>query len=189
MDKSNNDIKIEKTIRIGLIGMRGVGKTTIFNLLTDAKKSIIFCSGSISQSYLQNSISNLFKNTKCLIRDPHQKLRFFDFWDNFMDDLDIAILITDSQKENVIDSKFYMDLIKKNCPKAKLLVIANKQDLPNRMHIKEIKAFYNYDYILPLNATQKDAGIIMRDNIKILESGSYSIPEWRPIALFSEDFQ
>jgi signal recognition particle receptor subunit beta len=76
--------------------------------------------------------------------------QFSYLWTNFIKGSDAVLLITDSTLENIEKSKFFLELIKDQAPRAHIAVIGNKQDLKgaeNPANIERILGLKSYSMI------------------------------------------
>jgi signal recognition particle receptor subunit beta len=64
--------------------------------------------------------------------------QFSFIWSRFVKGSDAIILVVDSNKQNLRESKFFVDLIKKEAPKTRVAIVANKQDLPGALSTEDI---------------------------------------------------
>ena len=113
---------------IALVGASGVGKTSLLHLLM----------GREPPSEHQPTIA---LNTEILdIRFANCELAIIDFagqeksrslWD--FSNVDLVFLLTDSTLANIIESKKILSGIRKGNPEVPVVLIANKQDLPNAL--------------------------------------------------------
>ncbi|UYP45668.1 hypothetical protein NEF87_001953 [Candidatus Lokiarchaeum ossiferum] len=117
-----------------LIGESGVGKSTLSKMLrqqsvTDPRKPTI----GVNIEKIPTKEGNM-----CLWDLAGQR-RFRLMWNEFMRGSELTIVVTDSSTKNVMLTK---DLIERhlNNSAAKIIAIANKQDLENRMNPGEIEA-------------------------------------------------
>ncbi|MBD3229286.1 MAG: GTP-binding protein [Candidatus Lokiarchaeota archaeon] len=135
--KSFNPIsdKIHKNLRpkIALVGFSGVGKTSITRLIR-AEEIPMTHVPTMTGDIVSVKIGKLYFN----LWDFAGQESFSFLWPDFIQDSDAVLIITDSQLENIDESKFFIDLIKDEVPNARCGVIANKQDLPNSMEPKEV---------------------------------------------------
>ncbi|MHA1383007.1 MAG: ADP-ribosylation factor-like protein [Candidatus Helarchaeota archaeon] len=141
--ESFNDVADEvfKELRpkIALVGFSGVGKTTITRLIR---------AEDIPMRHVPTITGDV-----ATIKLGHINLYLWDFagqekysfvWNKFIKGADSVILILDSSPKNVRESKFFIELIKKEEPHARIAIVANKQDLPESMSPEEIENYLGY---------------------------------------------
>ncbi|MHA1380150.1 MAG: ADP-ribosylation factor-like protein [Candidatus Helarchaeota archaeon] len=141
--ESFNDVADEvfKELRpkIALVGFSGVGKTTITRLIR---------AEDIPMRHVPTITGDV-----ATIKLGHINLYLWDFagqekysfvWNKFIKGADSVILILDSTPKNVRESKFFIELIRKEEPHARIAIVANKQDLPDAMSAEEIENYLNY---------------------------------------------
>jgi small GTP-binding protein len=130
------DVKVSKSElrpKISLVGFSGVGKTTITKLIKQEElptRHIPTITGYISEITVGEFEMYLW--------DLAGQVRYAAVWAQFMRGSDAIILITDSTEHNVYESRFFVDLCRKEAPYARFTVVANKQDLPGALSIEKI---------------------------------------------------
>ncbi|MHC1591399.1 MAG: ADP-ribosylation factor-like protein, partial [Candidatus Helarchaeales archaeon] len=133
-DEVVDEIFKELRPKIALIGFSGVGKTTITKLIR---------AEDIPMRHVPTITGDV-----ATIKIGHVNLYLWDFagqekysfvWNKFIKGADAVILILDSTAKNVKESKFFLELVKKEEPHAKISVVANKQDLPDALPPEEIE--------------------------------------------------
>jgi len=133
-DEIVDEIFKELRPKIALIGFSGVGKTTITKLIR---------AEDIPMRHVPTITGDV-----ATIKIGHVNLYLWDFagqekysfvWNKFVKGADAVVLILDSTNKNVKESKFFLELVKKEEPHAKIAVVANKQDLPDALPPEEIE--------------------------------------------------
>jgi len=130
------DVKISKSElrpKISLVGFSGVGKTTITKLIKEEEiptRHIPTITGYISEITVGDFEMYLW--------DLAGQVRYAEVWAQFMRGSDVIILIVDSTEQNVYESRFFIELCRKEAPYARVAVIANKQDLPGALSPEQI---------------------------------------------------
>lgn len=147
--------KSELRPKISLVGFSGVGKTTITKLIKEEEipmRHIPTITGYISEIIVEDFEFYLW--------DLAGQVRYAEVWAQFMRGSDVIILITDSTESNVYDSRFFIELCRKEAPFARFAVVANKQDLPGALSVEKIAEVLDcgkYGYItVPLVAIDTD---------------------------------
>jgi len=120
--------------KISLIGFSGVGKTTITKLFK-AKEIHLEHIPTINVEVTTIKLGKL----SFYLWDFVGQEQFSFLWNKFIKGSDVVLLITDSTLENVIKSKYFLELIKEEAPHSYSAVIGNKQDLPNALKTEEIE--------------------------------------------------
>ncbi|MHA1253054.1 MAG: ADP-ribosylation factor-like protein [Candidatus Helarchaeota archaeon] len=127
----------------------GVGKTTITKLIQGLelpKRHIPTITGYITECRL--GLGKKGEKAKSSIPfylwDTAGQVRFASVWAKFIKGSDIVILITDSTRQNILESRFFINLIEKETPDAAVSIIANKQDLPGAMSAEEVQKMLGY---------------------------------------------
>ncbi|MBY8980259.1 MAG: GTP-binding protein [Candidatus Lokiarchaeota archaeon] len=131
-EKEIDDI-ILGAIKISIIGVGGVGKTTLLHLI---------CGKDIDLEY-NPTINVDITPFDGEVLDVHRSIVFWDFagqsnfrslWKSLLDSTDIALIVLDSSFENVNYSKdIIRDILDKHYRDVLVICIANKQDMPNRL--------------------------------------------------------
>jgi small GTP-binding protein len=125
--------------KIALIGFSGVGKTTITRLIRAEEipmKHIPTITGDVAAIKVGSLHMYLW--------DFAGQEQFSFIWSRFVKGSDAIILVVDSTEHNMSESKFFVDLIRKEAPKARVAIVANKQDLPGAMSPEEIAEALKY---------------------------------------------
>ncbi len=116
-----------------LLGESGVGKTTISRLLQHKNTNVP------RKPTIGVDIEKVSTPTgNICMWDLAGQRRFQFMWEEFTRGTNLAIVVTDSSPENVKLTKELMDRHLKN-KAAKVIAIANKQDLSNRLRPEQIQ--------------------------------------------------
>jgi len=126
---------IHKELRpkIALVGFSGVGKTTITRLIKAEEipmEHIPTMTGDVATVKIGKLHFFLW--------DFAGQEQFSFLWPKFIKGSDAVLLIMDSTLRNIDKSRFFLDLVSKEVPLARVVGIANKQDIPNALTPKEI---------------------------------------------------
>ncbi|MBD3352635.1 MAG: hypothetical protein GF364_14205, partial [Candidatus Lokiarchaeota archaeon] len=100
------------------------------------------------------------------------QIQFTSLWKSLLAGTSIALLVTDSSYKNVTDSKkIITDLIEKYYYDTKIICIANKQDLDNRLSPKFVEKLLGYPTygMISINPQYRVKIIeILKETIKII---------------------
>ncbi|WEU40001.1 MAG: ADP-ribosylation factor-like protein [Candidatus Odinarchaeum yellowstonii] len=140
-DEDLEDI-ISGTVKISLIGFGGVGKTTILKLLKNEEIPLKH-NPTIAVDIKPFKEVNL-SGVKLIIWDFAGQERFESLWKMLVKGSDLIIVVVDSTMINLLKTRRkIMKLIEEENPNAKVIVIANKQDLPKAIKPNIIEGILN----------------------------------------------
>ncbi len=115
-------------VKIAILGFGGVGKTTFLHALRE--EFLLFDQGiGVSSKKTSEKIRNL----NIVVWDLAGQSRFSILWAKMIANAQIVVIITDSTLENVLRSKKLVSLVKEEVPDARIIAMANKQDLPTAL--------------------------------------------------------
>ncbi|TFF94556.1 GTP-binding protein [Candidatus Thorarchaeota archaeon] len=117
-------------VKVAILGYAGVGKTTTLHLLRGETLPLIH------DPTIGVSIKKLpeeVQNANIVLWDLAGQSRFSILWAKMIANAQVVIIVTDSTLENVLRSKKLVSLVKEEVPNAKVIGIANKQDLPTAL--------------------------------------------------------
>ncbi|UCD01949.1 MAG: GTP-binding protein, partial [Promethearchaeota archaeon] len=120
--------------KISIVGFSGVGKTTTTRLIKSEEipmQHIPTITGKVATIKIGKLHFHLW--------DFAGQDQFKSLWENFIRGSDAVLLMTDSTLKNLEKSKYFFELVNKIVPYARLAVIANKQDLPKALKVKDIE--------------------------------------------------
>jgi small GTP-binding protein len=124
-------------VKLTLAGYGAVGKTTIFKLLKGVAAPAAYFP-TIGANVDREDI--LIRNSRIRVWDLAGQEQYHRTWPIFLRNSKLVLLVTDSSRTNVERSKNLINLVKTIEPKAVIIGIANKQDLPNRLSPQEIES-------------------------------------------------
>jgi small GTP-binding protein len=122
---------VHSKLKIALVGEGGVGKTTTLYLLMGKQPPKQYIPTIALNMEIVEGIG--FANYSLVIWDFAGQERFRKLWKFYFKGADIVILLTDSTLRNVILSKELFTIIRRDAPNVPIVIVANKQDLPNAM--------------------------------------------------------
>ena len=105
-------------VKVAILGFAGVGKTTTLHLL---------------RGETIKKLPEEVENANIVLWDLAGQSRFSILWAKMIANAQVVIIVTDSTLENVLRSKKLVTLVKDEVPDAKVIGIANKQDLPTAL--------------------------------------------------------
>ncbi len=162
--------------KISLIGFPGVGKSTLVKLIKAdeiPKVHVPTASGEVSIIKIGKLYFNLW--------DFAGQDEFSYLWTSFIKGSDAILLITDSTIENVEQSKFFLELINDEAPRAHSVVIGNKQDLPDALSIERIKEIIGLETYSMVAIDRKNRDFVIRLITNLLEINLHASPLIKPM--------
>jgi len=117
-------------VKVAILGFAGVGKTTTLHLLRGETLPLVH-DPTIGVSI--KKLSEEISNANIVLWDLAGQSRFSILWAKMIANAQVVIIVTDSTLENVLRSKKLVSLVKDEVPDAKVIGIANKQDLPTAL--------------------------------------------------------
>ena len=135
-----DQLLMELPPKIAIAGASGVGKSTITALVQNEK---------LPESHIPTITCDVDEIIvggvrKIYLHDTGGQEQFGFLWPRWIKGADGVILVLDSTKANLKESKFFVEMIQKETPKASVIVIANKQDLPDAISPDEIEKTFGY---------------------------------------------
>ncbi len=131
---SELDAKVDEIavtmVKVAILGYAGVGKTTTLHLLRGETLPLVH------DPTIGVSIKKLpeeVENANIVLWDLAGQSRFSILWAKMIANAQVVIIVTDSTLENVLRSKKLVTLVREQVPDAKIIGIANKQDLPSAL--------------------------------------------------------
>ena len=120
--------------KICFIGERGVGKSSLLKLLQGEEVS----KERTPTIGLNINTRHLGSYGKVSLWDFGGQNRFRFMWKDFLRGAGLAVLVTDSTEKNLSKCKEIFERFSRHLT-AKIIVIANKQDLPNVLSEEEVQ--------------------------------------------------
>lgn len=117
-------------VKVAILGFAGVGKTTTLHLLRGETLPLVH-NPTIGVSI--KKLPEEVENANIVLWDLAGQSRFSILWAKMIANAQVVIIVTDSTLENVLRSKKLVTLVKDEVPDAKIIGIANKQDLPTAL--------------------------------------------------------
>ena len=113
-------------VKVAILGFAGVGKTTTLHLLRGETLPLVH-NPTIGVSI--KKLPEEVENANIVLWDLAGQSRFSILWAKMIANAQVVVIVTDSTLENVLRSKKLVSLVKEEVPDAKIIGIANKQDL------------------------------------------------------------
>ncbi len=140
VDTVADQLLLELPPKIAIAGASGVGKSTITALVQNEQ---------IPESHIPTITCDVDEIIvgglrKIYLHDTGGQEQFGFLWPRWIKGADGIILVLDSTKNNLKESRFFVEMIQKETPKASVIVIANKQDLPDAISTDEIEKKFGY---------------------------------------------
>lgn len=157
-------ITTPKYVTIDLFGKVGCGKTTIFELFAGTR--LLKDGGNLSydfRGYYAKCwiLPRRWGHSMVFLADPKLEFRWRDLRAKHLRKLfeptNIMVLVTDSTPEDIDAIKQSFTVWPTIKRKLIIFIIANMQDLPDRLTVEEIKARLQMNDVLGLTATDSDA--------------------------------
>nr|MDO8083006.1 ADP-ribosylation factor-like protein [Candidatus Freyarchaeota archaeon] len=117
-------------LKIVILGQGGVGKTSVRKLIMGEEQNSAYIP-TVGVDVKEFEFEA--KNMKLVFWDFSGQQRYRKLWKPLLEGTDIVILVTDSTAENLEETKKIFQLIKTEEPKVNIILIANKQDLPDAL--------------------------------------------------------
>lgn len=117
-------------VKVAILGFAGVGKTTTLHLLRGETLPLVHDPTiGVSIKKLPEEVST----ANIVLWDLAGQSRFSVLWAKMIANAQVVVIVTDSTLENVLRSKKLVSLVKEEVPDARIIGIANKQDLPTAL--------------------------------------------------------
>ncbi|MEM2984384.1 MAG: ADP-ribosylation factor-like protein [Candidatus Jordarchaeaceae archaeon] len=125
-------------LKIAILGSSGVGKTSVMKLILGEKPDSAY-NPTVGIDIKEFDLD--IKNMKLIFWDFSGQPHFRKLWQPFLEGTDIVILVTDSQTANLAETRAILQLVRTEKPDANILLIANKQDLPDANPPEKIEKY------------------------------------------------
>ncbi|WXG42150.1 MAG: ADP-ribosylation factor-like protein [Candidatus Freyarchaeum deiterrae] len=158
-------------LKIVILGQGGVGKTTIRKLIMGEEQDPTYIP-TVGVDVKEFGFES--KNMRLVFWDFSGQQRYRKLWKPLLEGADIVVLVTDSTVENLEETKRIYQLIKKEEPKVNIILIANKQDLPDAIPPEKVGKYLGLKahglVATDLNYIEKMMKILKETINKIIES-------------------
>lgn len=160
-----SDLLKLRPAKISVIGYDFTGKSSICEMLQ---------SGSIPRKYketthLKKYNTKLFGMPILLWDIPDQGDIGDNVWRSFILGSDAVIIVLDSTRENIVESKMMVELTDEIIPNAELLIIANKQDSEDALEPNKIEEILQCKVFPFIANDSKNSNVIQKQVAKLLE--------------------
>lgn len=160
-----SDLLKLRPAKISVIGYDFTGKSSICEMLQ---------SGRIPRKYketthLKKYNTKLFGMPILLWDIPDQGDIGDNVWRSFILGSDAVIIVLDSTRENIVESKMMVELTDEIIPNAELLIIANKQDSEDALEPNKIEEILQCKVFPFIANDSKNSNVIQKQVAKLLE--------------------
>lgn len=122
--------------KMAILGQGGVGKSSLLKLIMGEEPDSAYIP-TIGVDVKEFDFEP--KSTRLVFWDFSGQPRYRKLWQPFLEGADVAILVTDSKAENITETKGILQMIKAEKPDIIIILLANKQDLPDAVPPEEIE--------------------------------------------------
>jgi len=159
------DLIMVRPAKISVVGFDFVGKSSICEMIQNGKVPKKYK----ETTQMKNYKSKLFGMPILIWDIPDQGDISEKVWRSFILGSDAVIIVLDSTRENVIESKLMVEVTDKVIPHAELLVVANKQDADDALKPEEIEKILGTK-VFPFEANKVENSILIQiQAAKLLE--------------------
>jgi small GTP-binding protein len=143
--------------KISVLGLSGVGKSTLIKMLLSSLPVPTNSSQYKPTIGLDVQSVQLGENQVCFW-DLGGQDQFRFMWDSFVHGTSTILVVTDSTKAGALKTKEFVDKYSK-LSGAKLIVLANKQDLPGALSPREVESITGAEThgLVAIDPTSKQA--------------------------------
>jgi len=125
-------------LKIAILGSGGVGKSSVLKLvLGDEPDANYIPTVGVDIKEFDFEV----KSMKLVFWDFSGQPHFRKLWQPFLEEADLVIVVSNSTVENLVETKSIIQLINAEKPDACIVLIANKQDLPEAIPPETIEKY------------------------------------------------
>lgn len=147
--------------KISVIGLNQVGKTSVIHRVFQKSME------NLKPTMATDKIHGDLYGIPVILWDFSDEM--INMWDRFLVGSEAVILVLDSTKANAVESKKLYKLLDRVIPHAEMLIVANKQDIPDRLSEEDLENLMEHP-VLPVSCTEVSSVEIVRSNVgKLLE--------------------
>jgi small GTP-binding protein len=114
--------------KMAILGRGGVGKTSLLKLIIGEEQDSTYVP-TVGVDVKEFDFEP--KSLKLVFWDFSGQPRYRKLWQPFLEGANVVILVTDSKSESLTETKGVLQLIKTEKPDVIVILVANKQDLPD----------------------------------------------------------
>ncbi|WXG42149.1 MAG: ADP-ribosylation factor-like protein [Candidatus Freyarchaeum deiterrae] len=114
--------------KMAILGRGGVGKTSLLKLIIGEEPNFAYVP-TVGVDVKEFDFEP--KDTRLVFWDFSGQPRYRKLWQPFLEGADVAILVTDSKAESLTETKGILQMVKTEKPDVIVILVANKQDLPD----------------------------------------------------------
>lgn len=122
------------SVKVSFIGFPSVGKSTLIKLLSGKKPNLDY-----KPTMGLDFGSIKLGEHEIKLWDIGGQTRFQQLWDTFLQGSYLAVVVTDSTPQNVLQSKQIVEMINRKNRETHVIAIANKQDMDGHMQAKRVE--------------------------------------------------